>query len=374
MDLRERLDRDLADPPHPAPDLSETVVAGRRAVRRRRAATGVAGLAAATIVGGLAWTLTPVGTESAPVVTPPADRIPVDTDPANDCHEVPATRLDACRGETVGEGAGIYYLPGQGAVRRDPGVRVRETIDNPLGIDDFNAAYEVDDNGMRLFLLVGVEGGVAVDAREAGEDFSSWLEREKDGMEVVGEPGGNGEGPAYYNSEGVLVVAEGAQIREEIPNPLRPPGEGKSLGLAVEHDGETTWLALTWTPSGQTVVSGPAQERYATLEDWVESWVAENQGGDAHVFVELTGDGTLRPLAGVEIVEQRTDVDMDPSPSARDEVAAVAELSVEGERWFVVGFGDAQSSDFQSYNTPRAGETLDEFIAYYQAQNTEGAR
>ena len=40
MDLRERLDRELAEPPRPAPDLTETLVAGRQAVRRRRAVAG----------------------------------------------------------------------------------------------------------------------------------------------------------------------------------------------------------------------------------------------------------------------------------------------------------------------------------------------
>lgn len=380
MDLRERLDRELSDPPHPAPDLSETLVAGRRAVRRRRAVAGVAGVAAAAVVGGLGWTLTPLGGETPPVADPPpsetlaANEIRVDSNPRNDCHEIPEADLGNCRSEWEP----IHSGPGQSPVRRDPGVRVVEVIDSPLESDGFNAAYEVDDNGARAFVLFEPDSTMSTYPRESADiDLSTWVEEVKSDIEAAPQNSGDAQNsgdrsspPAEFNPDGELVLADGAEVVQRVEDPLGPKDEGKSLGLAVEHDGQTTWLALTWTPASRKIASGPAREHYATLEDWVESWVAQQQGREAHVFVEFNADGTLRPLAGVELVEQRTDVDMDASPNVRDEVAAVAQLLVDGEPWFVVGSGTAARPDFQTFNTPKAGETLDEFIAYYQAQNT----
>jgi hypothetical protein len=372
MDLRERLDHELAEPALPAPDLTETLVAGRRVVRRRRTATGVAGLAAATAVGGVAWSLAPVGVSTPVATQPPSQQIPVDEDPANDCHEVPATELNACRGPVVGNrdsSISIYYAPEQGPLRRDPGVRVLETIANPVGIDEFNAAYEVEDNGMRMMLLIGPRGGVSEKAGESADDLATWVEQEKDNIEVIGDDGGKAEPPAYYDTKGVLVVAEDAEIVEQIPNPLGLAGEATSVGLAVEHDGQATWLLLSWSPGSETTSSAPAQQSFATLEDWIEDMVAENQGRDAHVFVEFNSDGTLRPLPGVEIVEQRSGVDLGDFPP---ESTAVAQVLVGGETWFVAACQCDGSAEYLPVNTPAAGETLDQYIAYHRALNASG--
>jgi hypothetical protein len=377
MDLREQLDRELSDTPHAGRDLSEILLAGRRAVRRRRTAAGVTAVAAAAVVVGIGWTLT-LGGETPQVVNPPTetDTVPVDKNLENDCHEISGAELGSCRSRWEP----ILQGPGRSPVRRDPGVQVVEVIENPLESAGFNAAYEVDDNGARAFVLFEQDRTASMYPQESADmDLSTWIEEVKSDIEAPSQnnieaPSQNNNDrsspPAQFNPDGELVLTDGAEVVQRIEDPLGQRTVGKSLGLAVEHDGTTTWLALTWTPGSQTIASSPAQEDYATLEDWVESWVAQQQGRDAHALVEFNPNGTLRPLAGVEIVEQRTDVDMDASPNVRDEIAAVAQLWVDGEPWFVVGFGNAARPDFQSFNTPKAGETLDDFIAYYQAQNT----
>lgn len=373
MDLREQLDRELAEPPRPAPDLTGTLVAGRRAVRRRRAVAGVAGLATAVVAGGMGWLLVPNDESSVVAPEPSSREIPVDDDPSNDCQEVPAAELNACRGPAVGgrdSSISIYYLSDQGPVRRDPGVRVLETIENPIGSDKFNAAYEVEDNGMRLMVLVGPRGGVSEKVGDGADDLATWVEQGKDNFEVIGHGGGQAaEPPASYNSEGVLVVAEGAEIAEQIPNPLGLQGEADSVGLAVKHDGQTTWMLLTWEPGSETISSSPAQQGFATLEDWIDALVAENQGSDVHDFVEFSGDGTLRPLPGVEIVEQRRGVDLGSFPP---ESTVVAQLLVDGEPWFVAACQCGGEPEYLPVNTPAAGETLDDYIAYHRASNASG--
>lgn len=54
QDLVERLDAELRHAPPPGFDIPGTLTSGRRAVRRRRLAVGVAGLATAVVVGGTA--------------------------------------------------------------------------------------------------------------------------------------------------------------------------------------------------------------------------------------------------------------------------------------------------------------------------------
>ncbi len=369
MDLRERLDRELAEPSRLAPDLSDTLVAGRRAVRRRRVVAGVAGLMAATVLGGMGWLLAPNDEPSLVAPEPPSQEIAVDDDPSNDCHEVPASELDACRGPVVGgrdSSISIYYVPDRGAVRRDPGVRVLKTIVNPLGSDEFNAAYEVDDNGKRLMLLVGSRGGVSENAGGGADDLATWVGQEKRLVEVIGRDVGKGDPPAYYNSNGVLVVAEGAAIVEQIPNPLGLEGEAYSIGLAVEHDGQTTWMLLSSEPGSETISSSPGQQGFARLEDWIDASVAANQGRDAHPFVEFNDNGTLRPLPRVEIVEQRRGVDLGSFPP---ESTVVAQLLVDGEPWFVAACQCGGNPEYRPTNTSAAGETLDDYIAYYRASN-----
>ncbi|WP_028655308.1 hypothetical protein [Nocardioides sp. J54] len=58
QDLTDRLDAELGRAPEPTFDIADTLAAGHRAVRRRRAALGAAGLAAALVVGALVTTAT----------------------------------------------------------------------------------------------------------------------------------------------------------------------------------------------------------------------------------------------------------------------------------------------------------------------------
>src|SRR5512139_400618 len=65
--LQEQLDRSFGDGP-PLPPVGSHVAAGRRALRRRRAASGVTGLAAAAVLvtGGYAvWPGSPTGSDPA---------------------------------------------------------------------------------------------------------------------------------------------------------------------------------------------------------------------------------------------------------------------------------------------------------------------
>ena len=367
MDLRERLDRELAEPSRPAPDLSDTLVAGRRAVRRRRVVAGVAGLMAATVLGGMGWLLAPNDEPSLVAPEPPSPEIAVDDDPSNDCHEVPASKLDACRGPVVGgrdSAISIYYVPDRGAVRRDPGVRVLKTIVNPLGSDEFNAAYEVDDNGMRLMLLVGSRGGVSEKAGGGADDLATWV-----GRKAISRSSGMTSGraiPGLLQQQWRPGGRRGRRDRRAHPNPLGLEGEAYSIGLAVEHDGQTTWMLLSSEPGSETISSSPGQHGFATLEDWIDDSVAANQGRDAHPFVEFNDNGTLRPLPRVEIVEQRRGVDLGSFPP---ESTVVAQLLVDGEPWFVAACQCGGNPEYRQTNTSAAGETLDDYIAYYRASN-----
>ena len=67
IDWREEIDSSVKHLPDRSP--AEYVAAGRRAVRRRRVAAGVAGLTAVVMVGGIGWAVTRA---DAPVAGDPA--------------------------------------------------------------------------------------------------------------------------------------------------------------------------------------------------------------------------------------------------------------------------------------------------------------
>jgi hypothetical protein len=137
----------------------------------------------------------------------------------------------------------------------------------------------------------------------------------------------------------------------------------------VRYDGKTTWMLLTWEAGSETISSSPAEQGFATLQDWIDDSVAANQGRAAHVFVEFDDNGSLRPLPGVEIVEQRSGVDLGTFPPAS---TVVAQLLVDGEPWFVAACRCSGSPEYLPVNTPAAGETLDDYIAYHRASNASG--
>jgi hypothetical protein len=213
----------------------------------------------------------------------------------------------------------------------------------------------------------------------ADMDLSTWIEEVKSDIEAPSQnnieaPSQNNNDrsspPAQFNPDGELVLTDGAEVVQRIEDPLGQRTVGKSLGLAVEHDGTTTWLALTWTPGSQTIASSPAQEDYATLEDWVESW------GRAAAGPRRACLGRVQPQRHIATPRRRGDRRAAHRrrhgriPQCPGRNRGRGPLWVDGEPWFVVGFGNAARPDFQSFNTPKAGETLDDFIAYYQAQNT----
>ena len=71
----------------------------------------------------------------------------------------------------------------------------------------------------------------------------------------------------------------------------------------------------------------------------------------------------------MEIVEQRAGVDLGDFPP---ESTVVAHLLVDGKTWFVAACECGGSPEYVPVNSPAAGETLDDYIAYHRAQNATG--
>ena len=125
--LQEQMDRSFGDGP-PLPSVDSHVAAGRRALRRRRTASGVTCLAAAAVLvtGGYAvWPGSPTGSD-------PAAGEPT--------HSATASDLEATGEPTTGptearwpRGELIRYVDGKLEVR--PGAVVHEHIRNPYGFE-----------------------------------------------------------------------------------------------------------------------------------------------------------------------------------------------------------------------------------------------
>lgn len=183
-------------------------------------------------------------------------------------------------------------------------------------------------------------------------------------------------------ADGSLAVADGVTVTQQVKNPLDLELPDRSLGIAYELDGEDWWSLLTYEVDQRTgrpstsTTSDTARRSFPTLEDWLDDLVALQQRADQPVqLVEFAPGGTetLVPLAGVEILQQSPDVDLGAGFAGPDDPSAVAEVRVDGERWYVLA-RRLQGTRPQYLPTAAevGGPTLDDFLAYASEQYAEG--
>ncbi len=219
-------------------------------------------------------------------------------------------------------------------------------------------------------------GPTATDPEDAGDVDAQDDESEKTKI----RPYGRTDVELYPG--GLLAKAKGVTVTERIPNPMGYADPDYSLGIAYERDGESTWALLTYTEdrNGNAtggVSSDPAGKSFATLQQWIDDQVALQNGDDAPLqFVEFDGSAqgeTLVPLDGVEILQQSADVELGGNFAGPGDPTAVAEVSVDGERWYVLARRIAGSEpEYFPTAAEVGGATLDDFLAYAEQQYAEG--
>ncbi len=224
--LQEELDRSFGDGP-PLPPVDSQVVAGRRALVRRRVARGVAGLAAAAVLATSWYAASP----SSPTGS---DRLAVDptssaTPSASEATE--PTEAPWPRGEL------IRYVDGELEVR--PGVIVHEHIRNPYGFEppELSDALDVTWRGQRQWLMIEkrpMPRGISSSSSAPSNGWASFADYVADQVDA---DGGSGWPDTFQlDDRDQVVPTAGTRVFNRTDDPqlgpeFAPPGA--TTGAAV---------------------------------------------------------------------------------------------------------------------------------------------
>lgn len=232
--LQEELDRCFGEGPA-LPPVDVHVVAGRRAVRRRRVGSTAVGVAATTVLVA-SWYAVAPGT---PAGSELRGNDPAATTTANPASPTPTANPSAGSVERPwSRGELIRYVDGQLEVR--PGVIVHERIENPYGYEPpgLSDALDVTWNGQRQWLMI--EKG------PRDEGTSSSMSTPSNGWagfaDYVADQVAAGEGPSGWpetfrlDDQGQVVPAPGTQVLNRTDDPRLGPtfaAPGDVTGAAV---------------------------------------------------------------------------------------------------------------------------------------------
>lgn len=179
--LKERLDGAFGDGP-PLPPVSVHVLAGRRALRRRRLASGAAAFTAAAVLGTTWYVASPGETNASDLVagTPTPSVTPSATaDPSADAKPWPA-------GEVV------RYTDGELEIR--PGVVVHQRIRNPYHFEapSLSDAVDLTWQGERQWLIIEKRPepyGISSSSSEPSAGWAGFADYVADQVDVNGKSG-----------------------------------------------------------------------------------------------------------------------------------------------------------------------------------------
>jgi hypothetical protein len=179
--LQDELDRSFGDGP-PPPPIGSHVAAGRRALMRRRVASGVAGLVGAAVLA-VSWSAV---TPSPPTGSDQLAGNPTPSATASASEATDPTEAPWPRGEL------IRYIGGELKVR--PGVIVHEHIRNPYGVEPpaLSDALDVTWRGKRQWLMIEkrpLPGGISSSSSTPSNGWASFADYVADQVDVNGGSG-----------------------------------------------------------------------------------------------------------------------------------------------------------------------------------------
>ena len=229
--LHEKLDRSFGDGP-PLPPVDSHVAAGRRVLVRRRVATGVAGLAVATVLAMSWYAVSPSSPTGSDRLA--GDPTPSATSSASKATEDPTTDpIEAPwpRGEL------IRYVDGELEVR--PGVVVHEHIVNPYGFEPpaYSDALDVTWRGQRQWLMIEkrpMPRGISSSSSTPSNGWASFADYVADQVDANG---GSGWPDTFQlDDRGRVVPTERTRVFNRTDDPQLGPDfapPGATTGAAV---------------------------------------------------------------------------------------------------------------------------------------------
>ena len=387
IDWRTEIDSSVEHLPDRPP--ADYVVAGRRALRRRRfgLAVGVAGLTAVVVGGG--WAMTSGGSaphSDAPVASDPAAPSPgeTETDPA-----APDS------GETEQHPQEVSWAAGEPPARVSPAgeLQIREGAvihdrrdDLYPGKDTESVALDLTFNDKQWWILLewdadGSSAAVSSAPGETADSFDEFISDNVAGGGMASSPAAESDeqfpyaGLVRYSTKG-LVLNDDVEVVRRIENPLGLQSPKSSIGLVVEHAGATTWMLLTASHSGGSgSTEDEAQSGWPTFDLWLADNVALQTGRPRLALATLAEDGTLKPSEdGVQILEQEANPDLPDYVSDSATASGVAMLQWRGETWFVLAArydGHDAVTTFAASKTGGADD-IESFLDFARERADEG--
>lgn len=198
------------------------------------------------------------------------------------------------------------------------------------------------------------------------------------GADAESEPWAGSEGARWSPAAG-LEVRPGWTLEQKVPD-VAGPG---TMAAEVSRGDRLQWFI--WV-KGTTYASQHAPEPgYASFAEWID--VNAPIAADDHTdgpgnpdtemewpgvprddLVAFTADGRLAPVGGATILAQEAPIDLGASFAPPGQ-SAVAEVEVDGERWYVVA---RRPGDFIAVRAAKGGATLAEFIEFARGRYAEG--
>ncbi|MEI7054864.1 hypothetical protein WBG06_03520 [Nocardioides sp. CCNWLW239] len=371
MDWHDALERAIPQAPPTHHNPAALVADGKKLVRRRRVAAvagtalavgAVLGIGSIVVPSGADRATPPVATQSAESDEPPAP------DPSPPTEDAPVTydhRTDE---------VGLY-----------PGWKVVDRI-GPNGVAD-SVAVEATDGAKTLYVhfMNPTEISYVDASRTSATSLEAWLDDVKSHDLAIN-----------WRPRGELRARGGWKIVREIPNPLGVAAPWDSMAAVVEREGLERWVLYNGDRSDSGRESTGRDGTYAIPGQTIDEWLAgrskefrkefEGKGvgdfgvgmGTTRVVTFGSGSEIVPAKDGVEVVEQRTEPDVDGF-SAGASRSAAAKITVDGAERFVLVRevdGDTQAYSYEVGQSPWAEDrvpiSIDEYLDIIDSVPSDG--
>jgi hypothetical protein len=280
--LQHELDRSFGDGP-PLPTIDSRVVAGRRALRRRRVASGVAGLAVAAVLGTSGYAVS-AGSATDPdrLAGAPAPSATPSASEATDDPSTGPTEAPWPRGEL------IRYVDGELEVRT--GVVVHEHLRNPYDFEppSLSDALDVTWRGQRQWLMIEKRPmplGTTVSSSTPSDGWPSFAAYVADQVDANG---GNGSPDTFrLDDRGRVVPIAGTRVFNRTDDPqlgpeFAPPDATTGAAVVSVPGQEGSWFVVWRVIDGtlDVIATPPGDIVGATFDELLSGARARYASGE----------------------------------------------------------------------------------------------
>ena len=193
-------------------------------------------------------------------------------------------------------------------------------------------------------------------------------------------PGLPREAADFETQTGRLVLADGWHVVDTVDSPMTKPSLGEtlapttSIGLTITDGQHEQWALLWWTDveGGSSAASWTnVHGGFPSLQAWLDYRVAVETAGSTDQLLTMRVDGTLEPLNGVRLLEQRRTPTLDGVVSQ----TAAARVKVLNEQWYVLAVRTDDTTNYYPVSYPLDGDpdTLDGFVQYVEPLVRQGS-